>query len=171
MAYKQQLKTLKEKQKPYFISEPYGLPRELQEKDKYKTTAKEKKYDRYYDPAHSWVKVKVSELKTLGIADKVSPYSYRRGKYVYLEEDSDMSLFYNAKEKKGEKFAFREHISDKSSKIRSYSPYKVQTEEQEKETEELRQQILNSPTHDWSKKAIRKIKNASKSDLEYWKTH
>ena len=40
---------------------------------------------RYIDPGHSWVKVKRSVLHRLGIAYKVSPYSYQRNDYVYLE--------------------------------------------------------------------------------------
>lgn len=128
-----------------------------------------KKYDVYADPSHAWAKVKLSELKRLGIADKITPYSYQRGNYVYLEEDNDLTLFINAKKEKGEEVSFNEHTGDKSSKIRSYPPYKYQTEEEEKETERLREDLLNSRAYDWSEKAKRKIKNASRETLLYWK--
>ena len=88
-----------------------------------------KKYDFYSDPGHGWLKVKRSELHELGIADKITGFSYERGDFVYLEEDEDLSNFIEAlEEKTGEKFDsskhLRYHIADKSSKIRSYLSYK-----------------------------------------------
>jgi hypothetical protein len=58
-------------------------------------------YNFYSDPGHGWLNVKLDELKELGIADKISGYSYQRGNDVYLEEDCDMSTFMNAMEAKG----------------------------------------------------------------------
>ena len=49
------------------------------------------------DSGHGWLKVPMSELKRLGIADKISPYSYANGDNAYLEEDLDISTFINAK--------------------------------------------------------------------------
>lgn len=49
------------------------------------------------DPGHGWLEVDISELVSLGIADKVSSYSYQNGPTVYLEEDCDLSLFLGAK--------------------------------------------------------------------------
>jgi len=51
------------------------------------------------DPGHGWIEVPVSELEALGIADKITPYSYLSsdGKLAYLEEDSDLSTFARAK--------------------------------------------------------------------------
>jgi hypothetical protein len=49
-------------------------------------------YVKYDDPGHGWLRVKISELKNLGIAGKVSGYSYMRGNYASLEEDCDASL-------------------------------------------------------------------------------
>ncbi len=47
----------------------------------------------YSDPGHGWLAVKRQTLIDLGIADKISGYSYQRGDTVYLEEDSDAGLF------------------------------------------------------------------------------
>ena len=45
----------------------------------------------YADPGHAWVKVPVAVLKELGIAKKITTYSYisRSGLTAYLEEDVD----------------------------------------------------------------------------------
>ena len=48
------------------------------------------KYMFYQDPGHGWVKVFVKELEQLGIADKISSFSYRRKDFAYLEEDCDL---------------------------------------------------------------------------------
>ena len=47
------------------------------------------------DPGHGWLRVPVAELKEMGIADKISPYSYisENGRFAYLEEDRDFSTF------------------------------------------------------------------------------
>jgi hypothetical protein len=36
-------------------------------------------FDFYEDPAHGWAKVPVKLLQQLGIAERVSHYSYRKG--------------------------------------------------------------------------------------------
>ena len=93
-----------------------------------------KKYDFYSDPGHGWLKVKRKELEELGIANKITEYSYQRGDFVYLEEDADASIFIEALEKKtGEEFNYnlhvRKHITDKVSRIRSYPSYKYKGSE------------------------------------------
>jgi hypothetical protein len=65
------------------------------------TTINKLDYYFYSDPGHGWLHVKLDELKELGIADKISGYSYIRGNDVYLEEDCDMATFMNAMEAKG----------------------------------------------------------------------
>ena len=77
----------------------------------------------YADPGHAWVKVKRSLLQTLGIADKVSRCSYQRGQFVYLEEDCDLSLFMAAAKAQGLEIRFKEHHTNKQSKIRNYDRY------------------------------------------------
>lgn len=57
---------------------------------------KEIKVKFYSDAGHGWAAVKRETLRDLGILDKISGYSYQRGKTVYLEEDCDFSLFRSA---------------------------------------------------------------------------
>jgi len=54
------------------------------------------------DPGHGWLEVPRQEIDSLGIATKITPYSYQKGDMVYLEEDCDMSTFYLAKQDRGE---------------------------------------------------------------------
>lgn len=48
------------------------------------------------DGGHGWYAVKRKKLETMGILNNVSGFSYERGETVYLEEDCDASLFFNA---------------------------------------------------------------------------
>ena len=87
------------------------------------------KYHFYQDAGHGWLKVKKSELFKLGIADKITPYSYQYKEWAYLEEDCDLSTFFQAKGwiansefwKSG---TIVDHCSDRS-KIRAYHPYQA----------------------------------------------
>jgi hypothetical protein len=80
----------------------------------------------YGDPGHAWAKVKKSTLVKLGIADKITTYSYMRGDYAYLEEDCDLSTLVSALRAAGVPFEFKEHVARfKQSKIRGYSHYSV----------------------------------------------
>ena len=58
----------------------------------------------YTDPGHGWVEVSRSLLHELGIADKITSYSYQRGEDVFLEEDCDLLTFARAMEKAGRPF-------------------------------------------------------------------
>lgn len=76
----------------------------------------------YSDPGHGWLAVKEKDLETVGLSlDKISSFSYRKGKTVYLEEDCDFSLFYNAYISVfGDKPRYvRKHL-DRSHYIRNY---------------------------------------------------
>jgi hypothetical protein len=55
----------------------------------------------YTDPGHGWLKVNRSDLDTLDIAHQITPYSYERGDYVYLEEDIDAQRYIDAAHAKG----------------------------------------------------------------------
>ena len=48
------------------------------------------------DAGHEWLAVKKQELVDLGIAHKISAYSYQKGATAYLEGDCDAALFYDA---------------------------------------------------------------------------
>lgn len=87
-------------------------------------------YNYFQDAGHGWVRVKMSELVELGIADKISSYSYvsASGKSVYLEEDLDLSTFLSAKRiEKLSDLNIREKYSDKPSYIRSLKNYEPTT--------------------------------------------
>jgi hypothetical protein len=83
-----------------------------------------KSYDLYEDPGHGWLKVRRAELESLGIADQITPYSYERGEYVFLEEDLDLSTFLRAKRATGIQPTFRQHHTDRTSRIRNYASYR-----------------------------------------------
>jgi len=79
----------------------------------------------YTDPGHGWGAVKRQVLTDLGIANKVSTYSYQRGQSVYLEEDCDLSLLISALRTKGITPVFDERHTDRRSPIRSYDTYRA----------------------------------------------
>lgn len=81
------------------------------------------KFDSYADPGHGWARVPKKLLTKLGIADQVSMYSRQRGEWAYLEEDCDLRLFVTALRATGVTVEFREHNTDKSSRIRNYERY------------------------------------------------
>lgn len=78
----------------------------------------------YSDPAHAWGKVKRQVLLNLGIADKISGYSYQYKDNVYLEEDLDLRLLHDTLIKLDTNIKFVEKYSKNSSRIRSYDQYK-----------------------------------------------
>lgn len=81
-------------------------------------------YNYYTDPGHGWLEVGIDELLVLGIADKISSYSYIKGGKAYLEEDCDMALFMDTMEAKGVEVKLA-HINEprNDSIIRSYRRY------------------------------------------------
>ena len=54
-------------------------------------------YKFYDSPSHGWLRVPRQELISLGIAEKITAFSYQQDDDVYLEEDYDMSQFIYAK--------------------------------------------------------------------------
>jgi len=77
----------------------------------------------YSDAGHAWGKVKRQVLENLGIADKISHYSYMYKDNVYLEEDCDLSLLFQTLTALDTKIKFVEKHTDKQSRIRSYQSY------------------------------------------------
>ena len=84
-----------------------------------------KVFKHYSDPGHGWVAVKRELIDSLGLADKITYFSYCKGKTVYLEEDLDAPTVLDALTKRG--FAWKtETIShDRTSPIRSYPRFQV----------------------------------------------
>jgi hypothetical protein len=84
------------------------------------------KIEIFEDPGHGWARVLRTRVQKLGIADKISSYSYQRGKYVFLEEDCDLTVLCNALRDQGvTEFKFTTHHTDRQSKIRNYDYYKA----------------------------------------------
>ena len=83
------------------------------------------KLNYFTDPGHGWVSVKLQTLVDLGIADKVSHYSYMRGSSAYLEEDCDLGLLYSACDSQGIDISLTTKHTNKRSPIRSYSVYRA----------------------------------------------
>jgi hypothetical protein len=52
------------------------------------------------DAGHEWLAVKKQELVDLGIAHKISAYSYEKGATAYLEGDCDAAVFFDAYKQK-----------------------------------------------------------------------
>jgi len=65
----------------------------------------------------------MAELFTLGIADKISPYSYRKGETAFLEEDCDFSTYMEAI--KGQPYEIKEHHTNNDSPIRNYKSFRA----------------------------------------------
>jgi hypothetical protein len=82
------------------------------------------------DAGHGWYRVDIYWIKRLGLTGKISFYSYvsKSGKFVYLEEDRDADLLFQAIELNSH--AVTAHllkpVSAKiESKIRELKPYIV----------------------------------------------
>ena len=77
----------------------------------------------YTDPGHGWLRVPYSKLEAVGVQDRISIYSYRRGDYVYLEEDLDAGNFLEAWKNNGGQGEVVTSHTDRSSRIRTYQAY------------------------------------------------
>lgn len=75
----------------------------------------------YSDPGHGWLAVPRQELIELGILQRISSYSYQRGRTVYLEEDCDLPTYARAIEAKGQQLEMkRAKPANDYSRIRTY---------------------------------------------------
>ena len=75
------------------------------------------------DSGHGWLAVKRGEVEKLGIADKITPFSYQKGKTVYLEEDTDLTTFLKAMKDSGTEVEVKEAKPVKRSNIRGFSHF------------------------------------------------
>ena len=48
------------------------------------------------DPGHGWLRVPLADIAALGIEGDISPYSFIDGRFAYLEEDCDYTVFIDA---------------------------------------------------------------------------
>lgn len=79
----------------------------------------------FADPGHAWARFPKVRLTKLGIADKISPYSYQNGSNAFLEEDCDLSVLITTLKEKGYEIKFNESHTNRQSKIRNYETYKA----------------------------------------------
>ncbi len=84
-----------------------------------------KQFDYIVDPGHGWVKVPLMLLIELGIAEKITRFSYYNNGQVYLEEDCDAPQFAGAF---ASRFGFepklRERVArERRSRVRGYMPF------------------------------------------------
>lgn len=80
----------------------------------------------FSDPGHGWVRFPKKRLIKLGIADKISTYSYQNGQNAFLEEDCDLTVLVNALKAAGyEDIKFKEGWTNRRSKIRNFDYYKA----------------------------------------------
>ena len=84
------------------------------------------KFDVITDPGHGWIKVPKKLLVELGIAEKITPYSYMRGDFAYLEEDVDAGTFFEAMKAAGKPIEQRVRYADRQSRVRNYLSYKYE---------------------------------------------
>ena len=76
----------------------------------------------YEDPGHGWLEVEMNELKVLGIADHISPYSYSHNGLAYLEEDVDYGTFMKAAKAAGWNVVV-DDVYHENTSIRNYPSY------------------------------------------------
>jgi hypothetical protein len=79
----------------------------------------------YTDPGHGWGAVKRKVLTDLGIADKITSFSFQKGDTVYLEEDCDLPKLTTALSINGIWIEHIEKHTDRRSPIRSYQSYRI----------------------------------------------
>ena len=78
----------------------------------------------FADPGHAWARFSKAKLVSLGIADKISSYSYQNGNNAFLEEDCDLGVLVKALRDRGYEIKFNESHTNRQSKIRGYNTYK-----------------------------------------------
>lgn len=64
------------------------------------------------DPGHAWLQVPKPLINELGIAGKITPYSYMDDENGYLEEDYDFGVFTEAAKSQGYELTFNEDFKE-----------------------------------------------------------
>lgn len=78
------------------------------------------------DRSHGWGEVPLELINRLGIAGKISRYSYTKLPNAYLEEDCDLGIFIDAMKAKGETITFKEKFTNHDSPVRTYLRFPTQ---------------------------------------------
>ena len=78
------------------------------------------------DPGHGWLEVSRIEVHTLRLLDAISGYSYQSndGATLYLEEDCDMSRYFDAMEAEGYTLKLN-HLHHDDDRIRGLQSYRA----------------------------------------------
>jgi hypothetical protein len=76
------------------------------------------------DPGHAWARFPKAKLVSLGIADKITSFSYEKGENAFLEQDCDLSTLVDTLRSHGYEIKFNESHTNRQSKIRNYFSYK-----------------------------------------------
>jgi hypothetical protein len=136
----------------------------------------------YQDGGHGWLKVPKKDLENLGIADKITRFSYMYGDHAYLEEDCDLATYLRALKiidngDSGERlkeFWERVRTQDSSmsrngSRVRSYDGYEYHTEEDKKHIALICDRMLLMKR--WNATTIKKLqkRHYSLTTVNYWK--
>ena len=85
-------------------------------------TRKTRTFIYHEDPGHGWIEVPMQELYALGIAAKITPYSYRNGETAFLEEDDDADTLLKALRAQGVEVTFERRYQEYTP-IQHYNPY------------------------------------------------
>lgn len=80
-------------------------------------------YTFHQDPGHGWLEVSMDELRSLGLADGITQYSYRQGDTAYLEEDCDAGAFLKTKKELGQEFRIVERQTNHDHWIRNLANF------------------------------------------------
>ena len=76
------------------------------------------------DSAHAWCRVPRKVLVESGVADQISNRSFQKGNNVFLDQDSDLPKFVEARNKANQVTKFAPYSNKKrESRIRGYETY------------------------------------------------
>lgn len=131
-----------------------------------------KSYVFFTDPGHGWLRVPLKELTP--IQDKITPHSYMRGKYAYLEEDKDASTFLEyrfGKDADWQKLHTDGTLKDKyaeNTTIRSFEQYHIRTAEEKALMNAVIIQMLEM---NFKKSTKEMIKKADYESCKHWQKH
>lgn len=82
-----------------------------------------KTYKFFEDPGHGWARVPLADLRTLGVAHRISRCSYTDSTYAYLEEDCDLATFMHFAKKAGWNVLLAEATFVKDFSRKRLAPY------------------------------------------------
>lgn len=89
----------------------------------------------HQDPGHGWLEASLAHVRHLGLAGRISRYSYisRNGQTIYLEEDCDADLYVSACRAAGVNVAIKERHTNSDSFIRALAPFDPQQQQQQQQ--------------------------------------